>query len=91
MHRSDDSCLGWWVKCGHFDITYPNYKEYYKDLKEMAKQIKSQNEGVLTAWNKYSGQVVLDNKELCNVLGIQWPSSKYQQDYNQNDIKVKVI
>ena len=38
VHRSDDSCLGWWVKCGHFNITYPSYQEYYKDLKEMVEQ-----------------------------------------------------
>ena len=43
--RSDDACLGWWVKCGHFDITYPNY-EYYKDLKHMVKHIRVQNEGI---------------------------------------------
>ena len=23
VHRDDDACLGWWVRCGHFDITYP--------------------------------------------------------------------
>ena len=23
--RGDDACLGWWVKAGGFDITYPNY------------------------------------------------------------------
>jgi hypothetical protein len=34
VHRSDDACLGWWVKCGHFDITYPDYHEYFKDLKQ---------------------------------------------------------
>ena len=35
--RGDDACLGWWVKCGHFNITYPSYHKYYKDLKTMAK------------------------------------------------------
>ena len=36
VHRGDDACLGWWVKCGHFDITYPRYDSYYKNLRTMA-------------------------------------------------------
>jgi hypothetical protein len=36
VHRGDDACLGWWVKCGHFNITYPSYNKYYKDLRQMA-------------------------------------------------------
>ena len=28
VHRDNDACLGWWVKCGHFDITYPLYHKY---------------------------------------------------------------
>jgi hypothetical protein len=90
VHRGDDSCLGWWVKCGHFDITYPLYHEYYKDLKTMAKIIKSQNKGILDAWWKYDGKYVTDNKELCRALKIEIPVKDYQ-DYVQSDIRVKVI
>ena len=28
IDRSDDACLGWWVKCGEFKITYPLYRDY---------------------------------------------------------------
>jgi hypothetical protein len=39
VHRDDDACLGWWVKCGHFDITYPSYDLYYKDLRTMLEKL----------------------------------------------------
>lgn len=90
VHRNDDSCLGWWVKCGHFAITYPLYHEYYKDLKTMAAIIKQQNVGILNAWWKYDGKYVTDNKELCRALKIEIPAKDYQ-DYVQTDVRVKVI
>ena len=43
VRRDNDSCLGWWVRCGHFNITYPSYDSYYKDLRNMAKIIDKQN------------------------------------------------
>jgi hypothetical protein len=90
VHRNDDSCLGWWVKCGHFNITYPLYHEYYVDLKTMATIIKQQNKGILDAWWKYDGKYVTDNKELCRALKIEIPVKDYQ-DYVQSDVRVKVI
>lgn len=90
VHRNNDSCLGWWVKCGHFNITYPLYHDYYKDLPTMAKIIKQQNKGILDAWWKYDGKYVTDNKELCRALGIGIPEKDYQ-DYVQSDIRIKVI
>ena len=93
VHRSDDACLGWWVKCGHFDITYPNYS-HYQNLKVMATKIKKQNQGIIDAiWDyKHKGlKEVSTNLELCNVLSIKWPPSEYKQNYPQNDIKVTVI
>jgi len=90
VHRNDDACLGWWVKCGHFDITYPLYHEYYKDLKTMATIIKQQNAGILEAWWKYTGKYVTDNKELCQALNIQAPEHDLQ-DYVKSDVRVKVI
>ena len=90
VHRSDDSCLGWWVKCGHFAITYPLYHEYYKDLKTMATIIKQQNAGISDAWRKYTGKYVTDNKELCRALKIEIPAKDYQ-NYVQTDVRVKVI
>jgi hypothetical protein len=94
VHRSDDACLGWWVKCGHFDITYPLYDTYYKDLKTMSGIIKQQNTGITDAmWDyKHRGsKPVSTNLELCDALNIVWPDSNYRQNYTNNDIKVTVI
>ena len=91
VHRNDDACLGWWVKCGHFDITYPDYHKYFKDLKHMAQIIKSQNKDILTAWWKYKGQVVADNTQLSQALNIGAPAPEYAQDYAVSDIRVMVI
>ena len=91
VHRSDDSCLGWWVKCGHFDITYPDYHEYFKDLKNMAKIIRSQNADILSAWWKYAGTDVTTNIQLAQALNIEMPPKEYFQDYTISDIRVKVI
>ena len=92
VHRGDDACLGWWVKCGHFDITYPNYHEYFRDLKTMAKIIQSQNRDILSAWWKYNDQpVITNNQQLAQVLGLDAPPPEYVQDYVVSDIRVKVI
>lgn len=94
VYRDDDACLGWWVKCGQFDITYPLYNKYYVNLKRMAGMIKQQNTGITNAmWNyKHQGaKQVATNLELCNVLNIAWPDGDYRQNYTNNDIKVTVI
>ena len=94
VHRDDDACLGWWVKCGHFDITYPLYNKYYVNLKRMAGIIKQQNTGITDAmWNyKHQGaKQVATNLQLCNALNIAWPDSNYTQNYTNNNIKVTVI
>lgn len=91
VYRADDSCLGWWVKCGHFDITYPLYHDYYKNLKTMAGIIRTQNQGIVNATLKYPGQVPYDNRELCGLLNIKPPPAEYQQVYELADIKVVAI
>jgi hypothetical protein len=91
VYRNDDSCLGWWVKCGHFDITYPSYAEYYKNLKTMAGIIQNQNKGILAAWTTYKGVDVDTNQHLSKALNIDVPPDGYFQNYPANDIKVKVI
>lgn len=91
VHRPDDACLGWWVKCGHFDITYPKYNDYYKNLKEMAKIIKQQNKGIIDAWWQYKGIYVQNNRELARAVNIDEPPKEYQQDYAVSDVRVKVI
>jgi hypothetical protein len=90
-HRSDDACLGWWVKCGHFDITYPDYSEYYQNLKVMATKIKEQNQGIIKATYKYPGRTPLTNHMLCKMLNIELPPSDYYQDYGASDVRVTVI
>ena len=91
VHRNDDSCLGWWVKCGHFDITYPDYHEYFQDFKNMARIIRSQNADILTAWWKYQGRVVTTNHELARALKIETPPAEYEQNYVTSDVRVMVI
>ena len=91
VHRGDDACLGWWVKCGHFDITYPDYHEYFKDLKHMARIIKNQNQDILKAWWKHNGRVVTTNLELAQALKIETPPKEYEQNYVTSDIRVMVI
>ena len=91
VHRPDDACLGWWVKCGHFNITYPKYDKYYVDLKRMAFLIARQNIGIMDAWLEFPGKVPPNNQALAHILGIDAPSEEYFQDYKQADIGVKVI
>jgi hypothetical protein len=91
VHRSDDACLGWWVKCGHFNITYPSYAGYYQNLKNMASIIKQQNAGICQAWTHYAGSEPQTNRLLATELGIKTPPLEYIQDYNMSDIKVKII
>jgi hypothetical protein len=90
-YRDDDACLGWWVKCGHFNITYPSYDKYYKDLRHMAKIIADQNQDIQTAWNNYKGMMPPDNFALAHILGILPAPDEYKQNYNKSDLGVKVI
>ena len=91
VHRPDDACLGWWVKCGHFDITYPQYHDHYKNLKTMATIIKQQNSGIVNAAMKYPGRNPLDNNMLCNMLNLPQPPAEYKQNYATSDVRVTVI
>ena len=91
VRRSDDACLGWWVKCGHFDITYPDYHEYFQDFRNMAKLIREQNSAITTAWSSYTGTEPETNRQLAEILGLEPPPLIYAQHYAANDIEVKVI
>lgn len=91
VHRPNDACLGWWVKCGHFDITYPSYHGYYTNLREMSLIIARQNTELSQSWEKYPGAEVVSNHKLCVALGITDPPAEYCQVYSENDIKVKVL
>ena len=89
VHRSDDACLGWWVKCGHFNITYPKYDQYYVDLRHMARIIADQNRDILTAWK--DSHYIGDNLTLARTLGIEAPPMEYYQSYKKSDIEVTVV
>jgi len=91
VDRDDDACLGWWVRCGHFDITYPSYDKYYKNLREMGRIINNQNKDIRSAWNKYEGTSPANNTELVDLLGIGHPPKEYVQEYAKNDIRIKVV
>ena len=89
VHRGDDACLDWWVRCGHFTITYPSYNKYYKDLRQMAVEIKRQNADMHQHWD--DAGFVYDNIELCNRLGIAIPPEPHRQTYVDDNVSVKVL
>jgi hypothetical protein len=89
VHRNDDACLGWWVKCGHFDITYPKYDKYYVNLRNMAGIIADQNRDILAAWK--DSYYIGDNLTLARTLGIEPPPMEYYQSYKKSDIEVTVV
>ena len=91
VHRDDDACLGWWVKCGHFDITYPLYHDYYKDLRTMASIIRDQNDGIQQGAWQYPRRQPQTNQELARILDIVQPPEEHSQAYAQNNIRVRVI
>jgi hypothetical protein len=89
VHRGDDASLGWWVKCGHFNIKYPNYEPYYKNLEQMALEIARQNAAMRVYWEHAS--FVVDNLGLCERIGIAPPPEEYRQNYSENKMRVKVL
>jgi hypothetical protein len=91
VRRDNDSCLGWWVRCGHFGITYPSYDSYYKDLRTMSKIIDKQNYDLEDTSHRNKASRVYNNSRLALMLGIKSPSDEYRQSYIENDIEVTVI
>lgn len=91
VYRENDACLGWWVKCGHFDITYPSYDEYYLDLKTMGRIITSQNHDIIHGMRLHDGDYPTDNYELATLLRITINPLAARHSYIENDIKVKVV
>jgi hypothetical protein len=91
VYRPTDACLGWWVRCGHFDITYPRYGEYYRDFTWMHQRITEQNQDLVVALNKMPAHTVWNNVDLCETLGLPAPPESYWQDYVVSDVDVKVF
>jgi hypothetical protein len=89
-HRPDDACMGWWVKCGGFDIAYPSYA-HYANFDNMAQKIQQQNASIISAVLRYPGKNPLTNQQLAQILGIDAPPDIYQQNYGASDVRVTVI
>ena len=92
VYRNDIECLEWWKKCGHFNITYPNYAPYYKDLDNMWKEIQMQNSAIMRFVKQNVSKIHTpkDNTELCKLLQINLPTDLVNHNYKDKDIKVYV-
>ena len=92
VYRPNDACLGWWVRCGQFNIIYPNY-QYYGNLEMMAMHIDQQNQDILDFAAKHGANwdSIIDNKQLADRLGLEQPPEEYYQSYLKSDMKVTVI
>lgn len=91
VHRPNDACLGWWVRCREFRISYPRYR-WYQDLDHMAAHIDYQNQELLAFAEKHGADwtVLGDNLQLCSRLGIT-PPVDHWQSYPRSDVKVAVL
>tara|TARA_B100001063_G_scaffold246767_1_gene287500 strand:- start:914 stop:1495 length:582 start_codon:yes stop_codon:yes gene_type:complete len=89
VYRNDVDCLEWWKACGHFNITYPNYEPYYKNLDNMWPEIQKQNRAIMLFVKQNYDKIKqpVDNTELCKLLDIEVPKDTYQ-NYKDKDIKV---
>ncbi len=92
VYRNDVECLNWWIHAGGFDITYPDYSFYYKNLSNMWHEIQDQNRDILTfiKLNQQNITRVYNNTELCNAVGITPEGITTEHDYQQNDVSVYV-
>jgi hypothetical protein len=91
IYRSSDACLGWWYRCGGWDIAYPNYRPYYRDTENMVHQIDRQNSGLCWAISKYPRRTPKNNHELAKSLELDPLSSEWQHCYADHDIQVEII
>lgn len=91
IYRSSDACLGWWYRCGGWNIAYPDYRPYYRDTPNMALQIDRQNAGLTWAINAYPRRTPADNHDLAQILGIEPPPQEWQHCYAEHDVEVTVI
>ena len=90
VHRNDYDCLEWWEKCGEFNITYPDYDEYYVDLNWMWKRIKEQNAAMIEFIRQNRGRIIKlhSNLDLIRELGIEDPDELLLHDYQRKNINV---
>ena len=91
VRRPNDACLGWWVRCGQFNITYPDY-QYYSNLEMMAMHIDQQNKDIDDFASKHGASFDIEhNQALAQRLGLEQPPDEYNQLYNLGDLKVAVV
>jgi hypothetical protein len=95
VYRNNLECYDWWIEAGGFDITYPDYKEYYKDLDNMKTQIYLQNKDIMNFVFANQSRInhPHDNFDLCRLLKIKSPAPRdsiHTQNYAEKDIKVYV-
>ena len=92
VYRMDVDCFEVWKLCGGFDITYPRYNEYYKNLDIMWQHIQRQNSDIQNFIKNNSNRIqqVYNNTALCRLLNINFQSNKAVHIYKQKDIQVYV-
>lgn len=92
VYRNDYECLIHWLKAGGFDITYPNYKPYYKDIPNMWIQIQKQNSDIMKFIYSNESRItkVENNYELCKSLNITNIGCGPITNYMLKDIAVYV-
>ena len=91
IYRNDYECLEWWKLCGEFNITYPDYSDYYKNLQNMWLEIQNQNRDILQFCKNNKNRVtrVYNTEGLCRLLNIDTRNTE-PHDYRQKDIQVYV-
>ena len=91
VYRNDYECLEWWKLCGEFNITYPDYSGYYKNLQNMWLEIQNQNTDILQFCKNNKDRItkVYNTEELCKTFNIN-PNNTESHDYRQKDIQVYV-
>jgi hypothetical protein len=95
VYRNHLDCYDWWMQAGGFEITYPNYRDYYKDPDTMWEEIKRQNKDIKRFIQENIKRITcpIDNFQLCNELEIKSPGPRdsiHTHNYADKDIKVYV-
>tara|TARA_B100001245_G_scaffold217291_1_gene185648 strand:- start:7 stop:606 length:600 start_codon:yes stop_codon:yes gene_type:complete len=92
VYRNDVDCIEWWKKCGHFNITYPNYTPYYIDLNNMWYEIQKQNRAIMQFVKNNLARIHQpeNNIDLCGMLNLESPDDFIYHNYKEKDIKVYV-
>lgn len=93
VYRSHLECYDWWMQAGGFEITYPNYRNYYKDKNTMWNEIKRQNIDIVKFIQDNLSRIIcpIDNFQLCDALEIKSPGPRdniHIHNYAEKDIKV---